>query len=135
MIKIPNLHVTWILRYWLGIMMMYHSYWFFFEPNGMQDFTTFLADNGFPLPRVLGFIAKSIEFGGGALLLLGLWTRLVALMIILVLGVAVFYTHSGLVWSEGELAFSYLLLAVILFFNPDIPYQFLNRKSKLISAE
>ncbi|WP_273565841.1 DoxX family protein [Maribacter halichondriae] len=129
MIKIPKLNLVWIIRYWLGIMLMYHSYWFFFETNGSQDFTAYLENNHFPLPNILGFIAKSVEFFGGLLLVLGLWTRLVSILIVSVLGVAVFYMHKGLFWSEGELAFCYLLMAIILFFNPEIPFKIFNRKN------
>jgi len=109
-------------------MLINHSYWFFLEPNEAIEFTVYLADHHFPLPNILGFIAKSIEFIGGILLLFGLWTRLVSFLIVMVLGVAAFYMHKGLIWSEGELAFTYLLMAFILFFNPKIPFKIFNRK-------
>lgn len=131
MINIPQLNLVWLLRYWLGFMLMYHSYWAFFEPGGMQDFTMYLSNNNFVFPKVLAVLAKSIEFFGGLLLVIGLWTRLVSFLMILVLGVAVFFMHKGLFWSEGELAFCYVLMAVILFFNPNIPFKLLNKKQKI----
>ena len=127
-IKIPHYNLIWVIRYWLGIMMVYHSYWFFFEANGAKDFTGYLESNGFVFPQVQAIIAKSVEFFGGLLLILGLWTRFVSFMIALVFCVIVFYMHKGLIWSEGELAFNYLLMAIILFFNPEIPFQFIKFK-------
>lgn len=129
-LNLPHINLVWILRYWLGFMLMFHSYWAFFEPNGMQEFATYLSKNNFIFPEILATIAKSIEFFGGLLLVLGLWTRLISFLMILVLGTAVFYMHKGSFWSEGELAFCYVLMAVILFFNPNVPFKIFNIKQK-----
>lgn len=117
-IKIGTYNITWILRYWLGAIMMYHSYWAFFNKEGLSGFSEYLDNYGFPAPFLLAIIAKAIEFGGGFLLIMGIATRIVSLLIGLVMIVAVFIMHKGLFWSEGELAFNYLLLSIVLFLNP-----------------
>ena len=134
--KIPHLNLIWLIRYWLGAMMIYHSYWAFFDDNGLTGFAEYLVKSCFPeaysLP--LAILSKSIEFFGGILLFFGFATRLVSFLIILVMGIAVFYMHKGLIWGEGELAFNYLLMAIILFFNPSIPFK-INELIKPIKNE
>ena len=118
--KIPTRDLTWILRIWLGSMMIYHSYWAFFDEGGLTGFAGYLVKNGFPesLSFGLAILSKGIEFFGGIVLLSGLATRLASLLVALIMGVAVFYLHKGLIWSEGELATNYLIIAIILFFSP-----------------
>ncbi len=122
--KIPKIDITWLLRYWLGLMMMYHSYWTFFDEGGLTGFAQYLTESGFPKNSsfLLAVVSKSIEFFGGLLLILGIGTRLISFLIMVVMGVAVFYIHEGLILGEGELGFNYFLIAVILFFNPSIPF-------------
>lgn len=121
--RIPHLDLSWLLRYWLGCMMIYHSYWAFFDDGGMAGFTGYLESLGVPFPYVMAVIAKSSEFFGSVLLLLGVFTRLVSFLIFCVMSVAVFLAHDGLIWSEAELAFNYWIMALILFFNPRIPFE------------
>lgn len=128
LLSFPEKNVTWLLRYWLGAMMMYHSYWAFFDEGGLSYFADYLGKHGFPIPHVLAIISKSIEFFGGLLLILGIATRPIALLVSSVMGVAVFYMHKGLFWSEGELAFNYFIMAVILFFMPNIPFSPFKKK-------
>ena len=118
--KIPTRDLTWVLRIWLGSMMIYHSYWAFFDEGGLTGFAGYLVKNGFPEPLSFGLavLSKGFEFFGGIVLVSGLATRLASLLVALVMSVAVFYMHKGLIWSEGELATNYLLMAVILFFMP-----------------
>ncbi len=130
-IKIGAHDITWILRYWLGAIMMYHSYWAFFEKDGLSGFSEYLANNDFPMPFLLAVVAKGTEFGGGFLLIMGIATRMVGLMIGLVMTVAVFIMHKGLFWSEGELAFNYLLLAIVVFFSPADEYGLVRLIKKL----
>lgn len=128
--KFPIKDLTFVLRYWLGAMLIYHSYWAFFDKGGMEGFAGYLVKSGFPesLSYGLAVISKGIEFFGGIVLLTGFATRVVSFLIILVMGVAVFYMHKGLIWSEGELATNYLIMAIILFFMPNTPFNIFKQK-------
>jgi len=119
---IPKIDLIWVIRYWLGIMMIMHSYKTLFDAEMLQGFTGYLAEMNFPIPKTMAILSKLFEFAGGLLLLCGLFTRIAALMIILVMGVATFYVHKALIFGEGEMAFTYFILALILLFKPDIPY-------------
>lgn len=128
--KLPVKDLTFVLRYWLGAMMIYHSYWAFFDEGGLGGFAEYLVKSGFPesLSFALAIISKGIEFFGGIILLTGFATRVAAFLIILVMSVAVFYMHKGLIWSEGELATNYLIMAIILFFMPNTPFNIFKQK-------
>ncbi|MBW8191567.1 DoxX family protein [Neiella marina] len=52
---------------------------------------------GLPMPEVLGFLAGWAEFGGGWLLLFGLFTRLVVIPLLVTMLVAAFSVH----WVNG----------------------------------
>ena len=132
-LKIQEFNLIWLIRYWLGLMMILHSYKTLFDAEMLQGFTQYLAEKNFPIPNIMALISKAFEFVGGLLLVFGLYTRVAAIMIVIVLGVAAFYVHKGLIFGEGELAFTYFLLAVILFFKPNIPFTlqlFGQKKSK-----
>ena len=105
-----------ILRIWLGCMMMYHSYWAFTE--GIDGFAGYLGDKlGFPAPVLFAYLAKGSEFFGGLLLVLGLLVRLSAALIALTMAVAVFIAHGDHIIGEGELALNYLTLAIVIFWD------------------
>ncbi|MDJ0646461.1 MAG: DoxX family protein [Flavobacteriaceae bacterium] len=117
-----NYNVIWLIRYWLGIMMIYHSYTALFA-GGISGFSEYLNSLNIPFSNVMAYIAKSSEFLGGLMIILNIGTRLFSGLIIAVMSVAVFIAHKGLILTEGELAFTYLLLAVVLFFHPEIPFK------------
>lgn len=57
---------------------------------------------GLPMPELMAFLAASTELVGGALLLIGLATRLVAIPLMVTMIVAIFTVH----WENGWLAIS-----------------------------
>ena len=120
--KLPVHDLTWLLRYWLGAIMIFHSYGYLFLSD-ISGFAGYLESLGIPFPTVLAYIAKISEGLGGLMIILNIGTRLFSGLIIIVMAVAVLIAHSGLIFGEAELAFNYLILATILFFNPDIPFK------------
>jgi putative oxidoreductase len=95
---------------------------FLFMAHGAQKLFGFLAPPGMPTPPLLSEIGIGgvLEFFGGLLLLLGLFTRPVAFILSGMMAVAYFQMHApGGFWplqNKGELAvvycFAYLFLAV-----------------------
>ncbi len=124
--KLPFFNLTWLIRYWLGIMLIFHSY----EPlllGGMSGFAGYLESLGIPFPAIAAYVAKISECLGGLMTILNIWTRFFTALIIIVMLVAVFIGHKGLIFGEAELAFNYLLLSSILFFKPNMPFKLFNR--------
>ncbi|GAB5401079.1 MAG: hypothetical protein Aureis2KO_26640 [Aureisphaera sp.] len=91
--------------------------------DGVSDFSSYLESLGIPYPIVMAYVAKLAELVGGFMLLVNYKSRFFASIIMAVMLVATFVAHKGLILTEGELAFNYLLLATILFFNPHIPFR------------
>jgi len=73
---------------------------------GWQDTVDWFGNSewglGLPLPEVMAFLAASTELVGGALLVLGLATRLVTVPLMVTMLVAIFTVH----WDNGWLALS-----------------------------
>ena len=84
---------------------------------GLEQTASFLGNIGFPAPLLFAVIAASIEFFGGILLLLGLLTRLAALLVALEFIVVILlkiFPSLIQVDSYGKIEYDILVLAVAL---------------------
>lgn len=80
-----------VLRIALAIIFMFHGYPKLAHPGaGMQ---TVFIDHG--LPGYFVYVAGILETFGGGLLLLGLFTRVAALLLAIEMCVAIWKVHSG----------------------------------------
>ena len=119
MANLNSFYATWTPRV-LSILRIVSA--FLFIAHGAQKLFGFLAPPGAPGPPPYGqiWIGGAIEFFGGLLLLLGLFTRPVAFILSGTMAVAYFQMHApGGFWplqNKGELAaiysFVFLFLAV-----------------------
>ena len=103
-----------VLRIVAGFLFMVHGTQKLFGfPAGLKPSPTF------PLGSMMGF-AGLLEFAGGLLLLLGLFTRPVAFVLSGLMAVAYFYAHarSGFwpILNRGELAALYCFVFLYLVF-------------------
>lgn len=64
-------------------------------PGNMAGFTSWLKSLGFPAPALQARVAMLTELVGGALLALGLGTRIAAFLILVAMLVAAFTGHKG----------------------------------------
>lgn len=81
-----------VLRVTLGVIFLMHGYlgFFVFTPAGM---TAFNASKGIPFPAITAWFVILGHFVGGAMLVLGILTRLGALVHVVIMGGAVFFVH------------------------------------------
>lgn len=121
---------AWLLmRVLASAMFMTHGYSKLFgeNPQAMMGSGMTSVNIGdvivFPMPLELNalFIAGVIEFFGGFLVLIGLWTHLMAMLAMLLMVMA--YATAHLAWfptlNRGELAAMYFLTYLLLFsFGP-----------------
>ena len=77
--------------------------------NGAQMFTGMLDGIGFPMAIMFAWLVTIIEIVGGLFLILGLFDRIVASLLAIIMIVAVFTVHLGS-WNEVK----YPLLLVVL---------------------
>ncbi|MEZ4972857.1 MAG: DoxX family protein [Cyclobacteriaceae bacterium] len=108
-----------VLRLWLGITMVKYSFPVVFN-NGFTEFGDWLGSMNFPLPYFLAYCAKGGEFIGGILLVLGLFTRISSVFIMINMVVAALIVGQAKIFEGAELAFTYLLIATMVFLlGPD----------------
>lgn len=95
-----------ILRIALGVLFLAHMSvkLFVFKPAGTSQYFKSLG-----LPGWVGLLTIAVEFGGGCFLILGIWTRLVALALIpTILGTIVFaHGKNGWMFSNKDGGWEY----------------------------
>jgi putative oxidoreductase len=103
------------LRIALGVIFMAHGGQKLFGwlgGHGLNGTAAFFAAKLGLAPGLLWATLAGIgEFGGGVLVLLGLFTRLGALMIVIVMGVAIAKVHWGSFFLPRGIEFTFALLA------------------------
>jgi putative oxidoreductase len=111
------------LRLVLGTAMIYHGWSKVIPPGGFHGGNAFSAIErhshyvaSLGLPYWLGIVSALTEFVGGALILLGLFTRFAAFLIAIKMLIALVMVnrHHGYAGSEYSLAL--LAIALMLFF-------------------
>jgi len=100
-----------ILRIFIGAALMTHGMPKMF--GGLEKFTGFVTSLGVPAPQVMAFLAAFTESFGALFLLLGLLTRPAAFMIICTMAVAIFGAHGADGFAKQELAWLYLVPALM----------------------
>jgi putative oxidoreductase len=81
------------LRALTGAFLMHETWDNVSSRERMAEFVQFLGQYGFPLPWMLAPLSVAVQFGCGALLVLGLLTRLAGLLIAANFVVAVLMVH------------------------------------------
>jgi putative oxidoreductase len=99
-----------------GILILIHGY-SVFDTVKMDGMAKYLGSElGLPLPLLMAYLAKCAEFFGGLLFVIGLFTRLVSIPLVITMAVAVFGAHNGEITGEAEHAFLFLLVFAAFFF-------------------
>lgn len=87
-----------------------------FDEKLMLDYAKFLKEGQFPAPLFSAYLAKIIELGGGILLVLGLFTRLIVFPLMITMGIIIWYMSEGNFFNGGT-ASNFFLLFLLFFFN------------------
>jgi putative oxidoreductase len=102
-----------VLRLGLGILMLNHGYEKLIHFSGMKgNFINFLG-MGSTLSLTLDIFA---EFFCSIFLILGLFTRLAVIPILIAMSVALFKAHHGQLFGAGERAAIYFVCCITLLF-------------------
>jgi putative oxidoreductase len=112
-----NRWVPLILQVFLGLIFMAHGaqkLFGAFGGPGMTGFTAFITRIGLTPPVFWAWVVAIVEFFGGLCILLGLFTRVAALLIIadMIGAIVTVNWKIGFFWTKGGLEFP-LTLAVI----------------------
>jgi putative oxidoreductase len=105
-----------VLRLGLGVLMLSHGYSKLIHFNGMKDSFINFIGLGSTFSLALDIFA---EFFCSIFLILGLFTRLAVIPIMIAMSVALFKAHHGELFGAGERAAIYLACTItILFCGP-----------------
>lgn len=102
-----------VMRLVLGLIMVAHGYQKVIPRGALYNFTHMVGHLG--LPSWLGYVSAFTEFFGGMLLLVGLFTRVAALLMVIDMAVAIVkvHLHGGLL-GNNSFAFPLACLALAL---------------------
>lgn len=111
-----------LLRLVLGASMVYHGYSKVVPAHGLHgsplaalnSFSQFVASLG--LPPWLGYVSALTEFLGGALLIVGLFTRFAAFMIAINMTVALITVNLHKGYASSEYTLALIAMALMLLF-------------------
>ena len=81
--------------------------------QGIEGITGMVAGMGFPAPALFAWLLALTEFVGALFIAVGLMTRPASLALAVAMGVAFFVKHGADPFKAKELAFVYLVLAVV----------------------
>ncbi|KAB7725606.1 DoxX family membrane protein [Rudanella paleaurantiibacter] len=82
-----------LLRLAFGLQLVLSSWPYVSDSAKLTEFTNYLTTLGFPFPVPGAYVSAYSEFVGGLLLMLGLWTRPVALVLAFNFLVALLLAH------------------------------------------
>jgi len=106
---------TAVVRIFVGALMIYHGKEVF-DPELMKGYTewdTFKGSSGL----FLVYLGKGSEFVSGVLLVLGLFTRIGAIIMIGTLSYVTFLVGHGKFWYEDQHPFMFVILGVFFLFT------------------
>lgn len=105
-----------IARMILGVFLIIHGIEVF-DDKLMTDYAKWDSFKKFPSPALAVYIGKCNELIAGICLLLGLFTKLACLVVILSFLYITFFVGNGKFWYEDQHPFMFALVAAILFFT------------------
>ena len=104
-----------LIRIIVGAFMVYHGLEVFLHDK-MVGYAQWLSDLHFPAPSTMAYLGKGSELVGGIFLLLGLFTRLAVIPLIITMGVIAFGMGHGKIWMDDQHPFLFMLLCLVFFF-------------------
>ena len=104
-----------MVRIIVGALLVYHGQEVF-NAQLMKEYMTWDTFAG-PNARLLVYTGKSSELIAGLSLLFGLFTRLGALMTIVVLSYVTFFVGGGKFWYEDQHPFMFVLFGLLFLFT------------------
>ncbi len=105
-----------VLRIWTGIIFIVYGH-NFYDPTSMRGFADFLNTYHIPFPLFSAYLSKTIEFFGGVFLVIGLFTRIACIFMVINMTVATFVTQRGELFGDAIHTFLLLLICIVIFFS------------------
>ncbi len=105
-----------LVRVVIGMFLIYHG-WEIFNKAKMNEYLTWDAFRYASAGTFLVYAGKAAELIAGILLLLGLFTRIAALLVIGALGYIAFNLGNGIIWNNDQHPFLFVLFGILFLFT------------------
>lgn len=107
--------VIFILRVITGLFLVYHGREVF-DAGKMNEYVQWDLFKNSSSGKFLVYLGKGAEFVAGVLLILGLFTRLAALITIGTLAYIAFFVGNGKIWADDQHPFMFVMLGFLFLF-------------------
>jgi len=120
----PFFEHSWVIvRIWLGIAFINHGLPGIFNSDYMAGHAGMVELYNIPFPEFTAYLSKGGELLGGILLLLGLFTRIGALIVILNMIIVLLFAMGDIFNDfQSEISFTYLLIGIAIFLKGTTPF-------------
>ena len=105
-----------LIRIIVAAAMIYHGSEVF-NSEAMHGYMEWDMFKNSSLAKFMAYAGKAAEFIGGIFLLVGLFTRIVLLILIATLAYIAFFVGHGKIWYEDQYPFLFVLLFFVIFFT------------------
>ena len=105
-----------IVRVAIGMFLIYHG-WEIFNKAKMNEYLTWDAFRYSSAGTFLVYAGKAAELIAGILLLLGLFTRIAALLVIGAFAYIAFNLGNGIIWNNDQHPFLFVMFGVLFLFT------------------
>jgi putative oxidoreductase len=103
------------LRVGLGVVLVIHGYAKLFGTGGVEGFSGMLENLRFPAPLFFAYVVSLLEFVGGIMLIIGLWTKVVASLVLVQFLVILLYVKKlAFPQSDSDLLIFAMALSLVL---------------------
>lgn len=104
-----------VARLVLGVVFIAHGYQHWVG-TGMRRTAESFAEAGVPQPRLSAYLAGSVELVGGALLIIGLLTTIVAGVLALLIVAGAYFVHldAGFFAADGGIEYPLVLFVLLV---------------------
>jgi putative oxidoreductase len=103
-----------LFRVFLGTVLAYGTQDNVFSAEHMHEFAGFLEQNGFPLPLASAYLSAWAQFIAGILIVIGLFARVAALVMVINFIIAIAMVHVGLPFSANIAPLAMLFGSVLI---------------------
>jgi putative oxidoreductase len=105
-----------LIRMFFGLLLIIHGSQGFHHDE-MLSYKPWLMDLRIPFPLFSAYLGKAIEFIGGVCLLLGVFTRLACILVMLTFLFITVVMADGKIFTDGQHPFLFFLIAAIFLFT------------------